>query len=72
MGAIIAELYTLRPLFPGTSEPDEIYKICSVLGRPTYNDWSEVLLLFMIDRSICTQMAYFVYLGLMIPILFAL
>ncbi len=30
MGAIMAELYTFRPLFPGASEPDEIYKICSV------------------------------------------
>ena len=32
VGAIMAELYMLRPLFPGSSEPDEIYKICSVLG----------------------------------------
>jgi serine/threonine protein kinase len=31
VGAIMAELYTFRPLFPGTSEPDEIFKICSVL-----------------------------------------
>ena len=29
---ILAELYTLRPLFPGSSEADEIYKICSILG----------------------------------------
>mmetsp|Transcript_36736 Transcript_36736/g.87291 ORF Transcript_36736/g.87291 Transcript_36736/m.87291 type:complete len:248 (-) Transcript_36736:1261-2004(-) len=35
MGAIMAELYTLRPLFPGSSEADEIYKICSVMGTPT-------------------------------------
>lgn len=39
MGAIMAELYTFRPLFPGTSEPDEIYKICSVLGSPTQQTW---------------------------------
>ncbi|KAG8442389.1 hypothetical protein GDO86_011255 [Hymenochirus boettgeri] len=37
----MAELYTLRPLFPGTSEVDEIFKICQVLGTPKKNDWSE-------------------------------
>ena len=31
----MAELYSLRPLFPGTSEVDQIWKICSVLGSPT-------------------------------------
>ncbi|GAX76513.1 hypothetical protein CEUSTIGMA_g3959.t1 [Chlamydomonas eustigma] len=43
MGAIMAELYTLRPLFPGSSEADEIYKICSVLGTPTAQTWPEGL-----------------------------
>ena len=33
---ILAELYTLRPLFPGSSEADEIYKICSILGQMHY------------------------------------
>ena len=33
-GCIMAEIYTLRPLFPGNSEIDEIYKVCSVLGTP--------------------------------------
>jgi len=42
-GAILAEMYTLRPLFPGTSEADEIYKICSVLGTPTQMNWPEGL-----------------------------
>jgi len=41
VGAIMAELYTLRPLYPGTSEPDEIFKICSVLGTPTHETWEE-------------------------------
>ncbi|KAJ3415459.1 hypothetical protein HDV05_004901 [Chytridiales sp. JEL 0842] len=35
MGAIMAELFMLRPLFPGSSEVDEIYKVCSILGNPT-------------------------------------
>jgi hypothetical protein len=39
----MAELYTFRPLFPGSSEPDEIYKICSVLGTPTQVSWPEGL-----------------------------
>eukprot|EP00899_Mesostigma_viride_P025778 jgi/Mesvir1/6385/Mv12270-RA.1 len=43
VGAIIAELYTLRPLFPGASEADEIYKICSVVGNPTEASWPEGL-----------------------------
>ncbi|MEQ2196855.1 hypothetical protein XENOCAPTIV_015620 [Xenoophorus captivus] len=30
----MAELYTLRPLFPGASEVDTIFKICQVLGTP--------------------------------------
>jgi protein kinase len=40
-GGIMAELYTLRPLFPGTSEADEIYKICSIMGSPTMRTWSD-------------------------------
>ncbi|KAL2455708.1 Protein kinase superfamily protein [Forsythia ovata] len=43
MGAIMAELFTLRPLFPGSSEADEIYKICCVIGSPTKSEWSEGL-----------------------------
>ncbi|KAK6489853.1 serine/threonine-protein kinase ICK-like [Huso huso] len=41
VGCIMAELYTLRPLFPGSSEVDTIFKICQVLGTPNKNDWSE-------------------------------
>ena len=41
VGCIMAELYTRRPLFPGTSEIDQIYKVCSVLGTPSSSDWSQ-------------------------------
>ncbi|XP_049421311.1 serine/threonine-protein kinase MAK isoform X5 [Epinephelus fuscoguttatus] len=41
VGCIMAELYTLRPLFPGNSEVDEIFKICQVLGTVKKSDWSE-------------------------------
>lgn len=34
VGAILAELFTLCPLFPGESEIDQLYKICCVLGTP--------------------------------------
>lgn len=42
-GAIMAELYSFRPLFPGSSEPDEIFKICAILGTPTSRTWPEGL-----------------------------
>ncbi|XP_015084716.1 cyclin-dependent kinase F-4-like [Solanum pennellii] len=40
MGAIMAELLTLRPLFPGLGEADEIYRICSVIGTPSKSEWA--------------------------------
>jgi male germ cell-associated kinase len=41
MGCVMAELFTLRPLFPGTSEPDQLFKLCSVLGTPSAKTWPE-------------------------------
>jgi len=41
LGCIMAELYMLAPLFNGSSEIDQIYKICSILGTPTHKNWSE-------------------------------
>ncbi|KAK7198659.1 mitogen-activated protein kinase 9 [Novymonas esmeraldas] len=38
---IFAELYLCRPLFPGTSESDQLFKICTVLGSPAPNEWDE-------------------------------
>ncbi|CAH8313002.1 unnamed protein product [Eruca vesicaria subsp. sativa] len=43
MGAIMSELLSLRPIFPGASEADEIYKICEVIGSPTEETWLEGL-----------------------------
>lgn len=34
VGCIAAEVYTYRPLFPGTTETDQLYKICQILGTP--------------------------------------
>jgi serine/threonine protein kinase len=41
-GAVMAELFLFRPLFPGTSEADELHKICLVLGSPSSETWPEL------------------------------
>ena len=41
LGCIMAELYLLKPLFPGNSEVDQIYKIAGILGTPSPSTWSE-------------------------------
>ncbi|CAD5208373.1 unnamed protein product [Bursaphelenchus xylophilus] len=41
LGCIMAELYMLRPLFPGTSELDQIFKILTIMGTPTKEEWPE-------------------------------
>ena len=38
MGCIMAELYNLRPLAPGTNENDQLVKLCMVLGTPSMAD----------------------------------
>jgi protein kinase len=43
LGAIMAELYTSRPLFPGTSEPDQLYKLASVMGSPCIEKHPETM-----------------------------
>lgn len=41
LGAIMGELYLGRPLFPGTSESDQLTRIITVLGTPQPSDWPE-------------------------------
>nr|CDS29610.2 serine:threonine protein kinase ICK [Hymenolepis microstoma] len=41
LGCMMAELFTLRPLFPGQSEIDMLFKITGVLGTPSQHDWPE-------------------------------
>ncbi|TPX46904.1 hypothetical protein SeMB42_g03525 [Synchytrium endobioticum] len=38
IGTIIAEVCTLKPLLPGNSEMDQIFKMCSLLGPPKAED----------------------------------
>ncbi|KAJ9543807.1 hypothetical protein OSB04_023514 [Centaurea solstitialis] len=40
MGAIMFELFTLQPLFKGSSATDVMRRICSVIGTPTETTWS--------------------------------
>lgn len=35
LGTILAEMINLKPLFPGQSEVDQVYRICEVLGDPS-------------------------------------
>jgi len=41
VGGIMAELYMLRPLFPGNSESDMIKRVCRVLGTPNMSTWPD-------------------------------
>ena len=38
-GCVFAELYLMRPLFPGTSDLDQLSKLCAVLGTPSEVEW---------------------------------
>jgi len=42
IGTIFAEMASKRPLFPGDSEIDELYKIFQLLGTPTEMTWPGV------------------------------
>ncbi|KEF59965.1 CMGC/CDK/CDC2 protein kinase [Exophiala aquamarina CBS 119918] len=42
VGAIFAEMCTRKPLFPGDSEIDEIFKIFKLLGTPDESTWPGV------------------------------
>eukprot|EP00045_Choanoeca_perplexa_P022706 m.10658 g.10658 ORF g.10658 m.10658 type:complete len:292 (+) comp9643_c0_seq1:115-990(+) len=42
VGCIFAEMVTRRPLFPGDSEIDELFKIFRALGTPTEEMWPGV------------------------------
>lgn len=42
IGTILAEMVTKRPMFPGDSEIDELFKIFRVLGTPNEDIWPGV------------------------------
>ncbi|XP_050378276.1 cyclin-dependent kinase F-3-like [Argentina anserina] len=39
VGAIMAELYLMRPLFRGHTSPHQLHEICKVIGAPTWGSW---------------------------------
>lgn len=41
MGAIMAELYTGLPLFPGINEKDQLQKIFAIMGCPSKEEWND-------------------------------
>ena len=41
IGCIMAELYTLKPIFPGNDEFDQLNKILKITGTPEFNEWPE-------------------------------
>jgi len=45
IGCIFAEMLTGRPLFPGTSEKDQLHKIFQLLGTPSLESWPGMKLL---------------------------
>ncbi len=51
IGCIMAELFILHPFFPGSSEADQLHKICSLLGSPTHLTWPE-------GMKLATQMRF--------------
>lgn len=40
-GAIMAELFNMKPLFQGTSETDQLFKIISITGTPGPGNWPD-------------------------------
>ena len=42
LGCIFAEMITRKPLFPGDSEIDQLFRIFRILGTPTETNWPGV------------------------------
>jgi len=43
VGAIVAELMMLSPLFPGNNDIDQLYRVFQVMGTPNPATWPEVV-----------------------------
>lgn len=41
LGCVMAELFTTNPLFPGSSELDQLDTILKLLGTPTKEQWRD-------------------------------
>lgn len=41
-GAVVAELFALKPLFPGNNDIDQMFRVFQVMGSPTVERWPGV------------------------------
>lgn len=41
VGAIMAEMYNRRPIFPGKSDVDQLHKILDIIGAPEKREWPD-------------------------------
>ena len=41
-GAVIAELFSLKPLFPGANDIDQMFRVFQIMGSPTVECWPGV------------------------------
>uniref|UniRef100_A0A5B6YNW8 cyclin-dependent kinase n=1 Tax=Davidia involucrata TaxID=16924 RepID=A0A5B6YNW8_DAVIN len=55
IGAILAELFTSCPIFPGESETDQLYKICCVLGTPDWTPFPEARNISRLINITCSE-----------------
>ena len=39
VGVVMAELMSLRPMFPGNNDIDQMYKVFQIMGSPTVEIW---------------------------------
>ena len=44
-GVVIAELFALRPVFPGNNDIDQMFRVFQIMGNPTPENWPGVELL---------------------------
>ena len=50
-GCVLGEMATGKPMFPGDSEIDELFKIFQVLGTPSEETWENVSHFLIISRN---------------------
>ncbi|KAA6390438.1 MAG: putative Cyclin-dependent kinase F-1 [Streblomastix strix] len=55
VGCICAELFTMRPLFAGENDIEQLFKVIAALGTPTYDTWPEMQTLPDVGKIIFTQ-----------------
>ncbi len=60
VGCVMAEMLALKPLFPGSSEIDQIHRVFNFLGQPTYLNWPEGAKLLdrmklLLNLSLCSN-----------------